>query len=66
MWRMGTPPEEIIRALPHLTLAPVLAALNYYNGHQSEINAHIERNRIPASFITIWEDDHRRGTERAE
>ena len=47
LWRMGNEPEEIIRQLPHLTLAQVFDALSYYSDHQGEINAHIERNRIP-------------------
>lgn len=50
-WRMGTPPEEIPQGLPHLTLAQVFAALAYYSDHQEEINAYIERNRIPADVI---------------
>ena len=45
-WRLGVPPEEIPRFLPHLTLAQVFEALSYYSDHQGEINAYIERNRI--------------------
>jgi uncharacterized protein (DUF433 family) len=43
--------EEIPQALPHLTLAQVFDALSYYSDHQDEINAYIERNRIPADRI---------------
>jgi uncharacterized protein (DUF433 family) len=50
-WRLGVPAEEIRSALPHLTLAQVFDALSYYSDHQEEINAHIERNRIPADKI---------------
>ena len=50
-WRLGVAAEEIPNALPHLTLAQVFDALSYYSDHQDEINAHIERNRIPASQI---------------
>ena len=50
-WRLGTPPEEITQGLPHLTLAQVFAALAYYSDHQGEINAYIERNRIPADLV---------------
>ena len=46
-WRLGLAPEEIPHHLPHLTLAQVFDALSYYCDHQAEINAHIERNRIP-------------------
>jgi uncharacterized protein (DUF433 family) len=52
VWRMGTQPEEIIRQLPHLTLAQVFDALSYYSDHQDEINAHIERNRISDDLLT--------------
>ena len=47
LWRQGVLPEEIPGQLPHLTLAQVFDALSYYSDHQDEINAHIERNRIP-------------------
>lgn len=46
-WRLGVPPEEIPGRLPHLSLAQVFDALSYCSDHQEEINAHIERNRIP-------------------
>jgi uncharacterized protein (DUF433 family) len=48
---LGVAAEEIPSALPHLTLAQVFDALSYYSDHQEEINAHIERNRIPAHKI---------------
>ena len=51
LWRMGTPPEEITRALPHLTLAQTFAALSYYSDHQEEINGYIELNRIPVERL---------------
>jgi uncharacterized protein (DUF433 family) len=47
LWRQGSQPEEICRQLPHLNLAQVFDALSYYSDHHDEINAHIERNRIP-------------------
>lgn len=50
-WRMGIAPEEIPDGLPHLTMAQVFDALSYYSDHQGEINAHIERNRIPDELI---------------
>jgi len=46
IWRLGVPPEEIPKRLPHLTLSQVFDALSYYSDNQSEINSHIERNRI--------------------
>ncbi|MFW0859754.1 MAG: DUF433 domain-containing protein [Dehalococcoidia bacterium] len=50
-WRLGIIPEEIPIHLPHLTLAQVFDALSYYSDHQAEINAYIERNRIPDELI---------------
>jgi uncharacterized protein (DUF433 family) len=50
-WRLGVAPEEIPKGLPHLTLAQVFDALSYYSDHQDEINAYIERNRIPDDLI---------------
>ena len=50
-WRLGTSPEEIPQDFPHLTLAQVFAALTYYSDHQEEINAYIERNRIPSDQV---------------
>lgn len=50
-YRLGTATEEIPNRLPHLTLAQVFDALSYYNDHQDEINAYIERNRIPDDWI---------------
>ena len=50
-WRLGMAAEEIPGALPHLTLAQVFEALSYFSDHQEEINAHIERNRVPADKI---------------
>ena len=50
-WRLGVAPEDIPGRLPHLTLAQVFDALSYYSDHQDEINAHIERNRIPDELI---------------
>ena len=51
IWRLGVTPEEIPSRLPHLTLAQVFDALSYYSDHQAEINAHIERNRVPDELI---------------
>lgn len=50
-WRFGLSPEEIIIHLPHLTLAQVFEVLSYYSDHQEEINAYIERNKIPEEKI---------------
>jgi uncharacterized protein (DUF433 family) len=51
LWRLGIPPEEIPNHLPHLTLAQIFDALSYYSDHQEEINAYIEKNRVPDDLI---------------
>ena len=51
LWRQGIAPEVIPSRLPHLTVSQVFDALSYYSDHQDEINAHIERNRIPDELI---------------
>ncbi len=51
IWRLGTPPDEIPSALPHLSLSQVFDSLSYYADHRDEINAYIERNRIPDEKI---------------
>ena len=51
IYRLGIVPEEIPNRLPHLTLAQVFDALSYYSDHQEEINAYLERNRIPDEEI---------------
>ena len=51
IWREGVAPEEILEHLAHLTLAQVFDALSYYSDHTDEINAHIERNRVPEELI---------------
>jgi len=50
-WRAGTPPEELLQAFPHITLAQVFDALSYYQDHQSDINALIEQNRVDPSLL---------------
>ena len=51
MWRLGVASEEIPNHLPNLSLAAVFDVLSYYSDHQDEINACIERNRIPDDLI---------------
>jgi uncharacterized protein (DUF433 family) len=51
LWRMGTAPEQIPAALPHLSLAQVFDALSYYSDHQDQINRYIESNSVPDSKI---------------
>jgi len=57
-WRLGVAAEAIPQSLPHLTLAQVFDALSYYSDHQDEINAFIERNRIPDERLTPPTESH--------
>jgi uncharacterized protein (DUF433 family) len=57
-WRLGVPVEEIPQGMPHLNLAQVFDALSYYSDHQDEINAFIERNRIPDERIGPLAGNH--------
>jgi len=50
-YRMGYSAEEIVQAIPHISLAEVFEALSYYNDNQAEINAHIDRHHIPEELI---------------
>jgi len=40
--RAGDTPEDIVRSLPHLTLAGVYDAISYYHDHRNEIDPIIE------------------------
>ena len=40
--RTGDTPEEIVRSLPHLTLAGVYDAISYYHDHRAEIDPLID------------------------
>ncbi|MDQ3800544.1 MAG: DUF433 domain-containing protein [Acidobacteriota bacterium] len=50
-WRLGYTPEDIVRALPYLTLSQVFEAMSYYYDNQAEIDEYIERNRIPEEML---------------
>ncbi len=50
-WRLGMTPEEIVRGLPHLTLAQVFEAMSYYYDNQVEVDDYIEQNRIPEELL---------------
>ncbi len=41
-YRMGYTPEEILRELPHLTLAQIYDAISFYYDYQEEIDEEIE------------------------
>lgn len=51
LWNLGVGPEEIPIRLPHLTMQQVFAALHFYVGNRSQIDAYIAANRIPESSI---------------
>jgi len=37
-WRIGYTPEDIVRGLPHLTLAQFFEAMSYYYDNKEEID----------------------------
>ncbi|MDP9237656.1 MAG: DUF433 domain-containing protein [Chloroflexota bacterium] len=48
--RTGDTPEDIVTALPHVTLAGIYAAMSYYHDHRAEIDPIIEHgDRLAAS-----------------
>ena len=57
-WRLGVSVEAIPQRMPHLTLAQVFDALSYYSDHQDEINAFIERDRIPEERLAPPMESH--------
>ena len=57
LWRLGYAPEELLKELPHLTLAAVFDALSFYSDHQEEVNRYIERNRVPDDLVDPWAKD---------
>ncbi|MEX0614218.1 MAG: DUF433 domain-containing protein [Pirellulales bacterium] len=50
---LGKSPEEIIAALPHLTLAQVHAALAYYFDHRNEI---LDELRQDEHFVSLMKE----------
>jgi hypothetical protein len=55
---MGKTAEEIVVALPHLSLAQVFDALGFFQDHQEEVLAHIEKNRVSEGAVgKVWPDD---------
>ena len=52
MWyKLGYNPEEIVRQIPHLTLAQVYAALAYYHANQTHIEADLAADEAEADAI---------------
>lgn len=50
-WRLGYSPEEMVQAMPHLTLAQVFEAMSYYSDNRKEIDEYIDRNHIPEELL---------------
>jgi len=54
-YKMGLSAEEIVKEIPHLTLAQIYAALAYYHANQAEIEADLafqeaEAERLEAEY----------------
>src|SRR5690606_21357729 len=45
-WQIGNTPDDIVIALPHLTLSQVFEAMSYYYDNQDEIDSLIETHTI--------------------
>jgi uncharacterized protein (DUF433 family) len=58
-YQLGLSPEEIVRELPHLTLAQVHAALAYYHANRDEIEADLAAENAEAERLT---QAHQAGT----
>jgi uncharacterized protein (DUF433 family) len=50
-YQLGLSPEEIVREIPHLTLAQVYAALAYYHANRDEIEADIAAENAEAERL---------------
>jgi len=48
-WKFGDAPEEIVRKLPHLDLAPIFDALSHYNDYRDDIEQYIALNQVPVA-----------------
>ena len=55
-YQMGMTVDEIVQALPHLTLAKAHAALAYYFDHQREIDGDLARTRD----LAFWKKQARK------
>ncbi len=59
--KLGSAPEEISKAIPHLSLAQVHAALAYYYANLAQIDADLEAE---ASIAAEVERQHTGGAAR--
>lgn len=50
-YRLGYSAEEIVQAVPHISLAEVFEALSYYSDNRAEIDDYIDRNHIPEELM---------------
>jgi uncharacterized protein (DUF433 family) len=50
-YKLGLTPEEIITAIPHLSLAQVYAALTYYHANRDAIEADITAEDAEATDL---------------
>ena len=50
--KLGMTAEEMVRQLPHLTLAQVYAALSYYHANREEIDQQLLTDEVADSFFT--------------
>jgi uncharacterized protein (DUF433 family) len=50
-YKQGYAPEEIVREIPHISLAQVYAALTYYHANREEIEADLAAEEAAADAL---------------
>ena len=50
-YKLGLPPEEIAREIPHLSLAQIFAALAFYHANREELEADISAEQTEAERL---------------
>ena len=50
-YKLGLTPEELVREIPHLTLAQVHAALSYYHANREEVERQQASDEAAASRL---------------
>ena len=48
-WKLGSTPEQINTAYPHVKLSQIFEALAYYQDNMKEIEKFISANKVPES-----------------
>ncbi len=57
-YALGCTPEEIVRKIPHLTLAQVHAALTYYHANREEIEHDLASEEALYEKLSVEQASH--------